>query len=169
MKIKTVFDQMDGSDQVPELKLNFRRSLLSKDRLDSTDALVGFLRKVFDPDTFYFQEEMILLILDDNMRPICFYRLAKGTKGAVSLDFRILLKVPLCCSAERFILAHNHPDGYAFPSMADLELTNTTQLKSAWFGIDFLDHIVLSKLEEESEDDDPGFYSMADNGYLVDL
>lgn len=161
MKIKTVFDQMDGSESVPELTLNFRRSLIDKKPLRATEDHVEFFRSVFDPGLFEVQEEMILLILDTRNRPVCFYRFAKGAANSIDIDYRILFQVLLSVGADKFIMAHNHPDKIALASQADIEATHAIAIRSRMFGIEFLDHIILGSLEEPEEE--PGYFSIAEN------
>lgn len=167
MKIKEVFKQAKGSDKVPELTLLYKRSKLSKVVLDTTESQVDFLRKLFDKGTFELQEEMIVLILDDNDSPICYYKIAKRTKDSVPVDLRILFQVLLVAGAERFILSHNHPSGPPLATWADMDLTHAVNIRAYMFGIEFVDHIVISSLKEKKKE--PGYFSLADNSFILPI
>ena len=44
---------------------------------------------------------------------------------------------------EEIIVAHNHPSGKLTPSKADLRLTEELKSRAEWFGLGFLNHIIL--------------------------
>ncbi len=167
MNIKEVFKQIKGSDKVPELTLHFKRPKLSKTVLDTTKSQVDFLRKLFDKGTFEMQEEMIVLIIDNQDLPICYYKMAKGTKDSVPVDLRILFQVLLVAGAERFILSHNHPSGPPLASWADMDMTHAVNLRAYMFGMQFVDHIVISSLKGKKKK--PGYFSLADNGFILPI
>ena len=58
------------------------------------------------------------------------------------------------------ILAHNHPSGFALPSMADIETTKTVSSALSLVGVRLLDHIVVA-------DDD--YVSMRQSGLCTDV
>jgi hypothetical protein len=84
-----------------------------------------------------------------------------GQVGAVTLDVgderscelspaavKRALSVNGCETAESvFVLAHNHPSGFALPSRADLQATYAVRAALSESDPDFLDHLVVAKAE----------------------
>lgn len=168
MDIQKVFEDVKGSDKVPELKLYFKQSLIENRRLDTTEERVDFLREIFDEGTFELQEESIVVPLDSRFRPIAFYKLAKGTSDEVPFEYRMLFTVLLGVGADYFFIAHNHPDKTPFASYADLVAAHSIGLRALMFGIKLVDSIVLANLGEEENEDGPGYFSLEDNGLLFE-
>jgi DNA repair protein RadC len=170
MNIEQIFEEIESSDKVPELILRFKRSKLSNKRLVNTEKQAEFLKEIFDPNTFEIQEELILLILDDDSMPVCFYRLAKGTEDEVQLSYKTLFAILLTTQASRFIIAHNHPNDNPLPSYQDIMFSHHLAIRAAMFGISFDDSIIIGRLEDdkEVEYEFPDHYSLRDNGLFFD-
>lgn len=173
MIIQKFFEQAESSEKVPELKLSFKRTQLDSKRLVTTEEQVDFLMKVFDPDTFEIQEEMVLLILNDSSRPVCYYRIAKGNENSVEVMYKPLMAALLTLHAKSFIIAHNHPHKNPLPSFHDILFAHNLGVRSAMFGIDFDDSIIISKLQKDVDEDEEGaefphFFSLRDNGLFFD-
>jgi DNA repair protein RadC len=171
MDIHKFFDEAKGSDKVPELKLSFKRSRLSSQKLDTTEKQVAFLQSAFDPDTFDIQEEIILLVLNDAYQPVCYYRLSKGGEGSVDFSKKTLFGVLLTLQASKFILSHNHPNKNPLPSYSDIVSTHSNAIIAASLGIEYIDDIIISRLTEEQETEEgeieyPSHYSLMDNGHF---
>lgn len=142
------------SGTVPELKLSYRSTLLTDEPLTDSETTVEFLRKVFDHGTIELQEQSVLLMLDEMNRPICFYHLSSGLKDKHDRDFPLLLKILLAVNPDKFILAHNHPGVFAFPSPEDINVVFTFKRMAEFFEFFYFDEIIISKEEH---------YSFADN------
>ncbi|WP_367392761.1 JAB domain-containing protein [Lewinella sp. LCG006] len=171
MNIQKIYDKAISSDVVPELILNYKRSTISKKRLDTTEKRVDFLLQIFDPNTFDTKEEMVLLILDDLDHPVCFYRLGKGTGDSVEVMHKDLLAILITNHTSKFIIAHNHPDHNPLPSYGDIEFVHNIRMRTIMFGIEFEDSIIISRLDPEAEEgeeeyDVPHYFSLADNNLL---
>jgi len=60
-------------------------------------------------------------------------------------------------SATSLVLAHNHPSGQAFPSQADIRLTQKLSAGARNLDLYVLDHLIVAG---------EGYYSFADSGEL---
>ena len=58
-------------------------------------------------------------------------------------------------NAAGVVIAHNHPNGIALPSSADIDTTQKMETALKYVGIRLIDHIIIA-------DDD--FVSLADSG-----
>ena len=128
------------------------------------DILMGRMatpgQKISDPETAkkYLRlklgplerEQFCALWLDSQHRVIAFDVLFVGTLDQCSVYPREVLKAALQHNAAAVMFAHNHPSGYATPSMADISLT--AKLVDALRHIDvrMLDHIVVTASECQS-------------------
>lgn len=150
MKIQEIFELAESSKKVPELKLHYQKSTLKKEPLNETKKIVKFLRKIFDKGTIDILEEIVLIAMDSNYLPICWYKLAKGSKDAVLIDHRIVLQILLACSADAFIIAHNHPSTSSLPSKGDVADAHALRHKTDLFDIEYFDDIILTKKDHYS-------------------
>ena len=82
--------------------------------------------------------------LDINLRLIGYKLIAEGNIDRVSVDVRKLTSFALDSQAAFILLAHNHPNGTARPSYADIELTKSIVSLLHPLGIGVCDHIITS-------------------------
>lgn len=81
--------------------------------------------------------------LDENNRMIWYDDIARGDFGEVYLDFPALLRTAVMKGAKGILVAHNHPDGNLYPSVADVRITERLKIACENIGIRFLDHIIV--------------------------
>ena len=100
-------------------------------------------------------EELNVILLDKQNKPISIYRHSKGGIDATIGDIEVISAVAVKTLAKGVIMSHNHPSGNLTPSPADLEISK--QLKNALklFNIVLLDSLIVTETD---------YYSMADNG-----
>ena len=87
-----------------------------------------------------------MLVLNDERRPIGFFRLFSGTINSASFDFReALVNLGQLRGARHVWIAHNHPSGTTAPSDADRTLTRAVaeRLASAQ-GAELAGHIIIA-------------------------
>lgn len=84
--------------------------------------------------------------------------LAQGSTKAAALSAHDVVSEAISARASSVVLAHNHPEGEALPSDADIALTNTICSALALIGIRLSDHFVVAK---------NGVYSFNTAGYTV--
>jgi DNA repair protein RadC len=91
------------------------------------------------------QERVVALYLDARNRPIHHEVVAVGGLRASLLHPRDVLRPALELPAAGIILAHNHPSGDTRPSQEDLEVTRQLAAAARLFGVELLDHLVVSE------------------------
>ena len=89
-------------------------------------------------------EVFCVLVLDAQHRVIEFQVMFRGTLTQTSVYPREVVKEALALNAAAVILAHNHPSGYAEPSTADRNLTQTLEQALALVDVRVLDHMVVT-------------------------
>lgn len=154
MNIEKVFTTLESSAIVPRLRLHFEPSRIHTMPLTDAESIADFIRELFDQGELGLKEETILLPLDVHMRPICYYRLASGTRTECAIDDTIILMVCMAVGAHGFIVSHNHPDDYAVPSYQDIETAHALRIKSYLLNLKYVDDLVITK---------ESFFSLAEN------
>lgn len=122
----------------------------------SVDASELF-KKVFNSDTFYWQEEMILLCLNNANKVIAYYKISSGSITGTIADVRMIYTLALKTGSVGIMIAHNHPSGTLRASDADKTITKKIQKAGETLDIKLLDHLILT---------DEDYYSFADNGLI---
>lgn len=146
---------------LPEIKVtvsfdrNVKKSELFK--IDSSKTAEELFRKIFNADTFDWQEEVIILCLNNSNKVLGFYKLAKGGITGTILDPRMIFTIALKCCATSIIVAHNHPSGKLQASDADKSITKKIKEAGKILDITLLDHLILT---------DEFYLSFADEGML---
>ena len=100
--------------------------------------------------------ETIMLVALDNKNKITYCGvIAEGENDRANLSKRKIVEEAIRVGATKVVLAHNHPCGFAVPSMDDVYMTEQAYLLLNSVGIELVDHLVFS------EDD---FVSIAASG-----
>lgn len=103
------------------------------------------------------RELFACLLLNSQLELIHYEVLFKGTLTEVSIHPREIATLALQHHADSVILAHNHPQGQAKPSQADIDVTNTIQKALRLLDIAVHDHIIIAQ---------EGYFSFAAQGIL---
>lgn len=90
------------------------------------------------------EEWLVVLYLDGSFGLLHEQRLFRGTLDRVPTYGRELAKESLAWNAAAVVLAHNHPDGNATPSLADVKRTNQLRESLETVGVVLLDHWVIA-------------------------
>lgn len=88
-------------------------------------------------------EVALLLCLDSRKSLICCEILNRGVVNAVDITVRRMVELALKNKAASLVLAHNHPEGIAFPSREDEIFTRKAGEALRLMGIELLDHIIV--------------------------
>lgn len=135
-----------------------RRYLISRNdprkQLTTVESCSHFL------SPFFFgakEEQVFVLCLDAQCKPICCRQLSEGSATATELPIRKITQLALDSRATSVILAHNHPGGTCQPSPEDYTLTKTLRDTLEPLGIRLADHILF---------DDTTHASMAASGFF---
>lgn len=99
-------------------------------------------------------EIVYLLSINSKGRLERCIKLCDGSLDSASIDKRELMKIALINNVKDAILAHNHPRGFAVPSLADVKATQELVSLFSTVGINIADHIIVAE---------DGCFSMAEN------
>lgn len=103
-------------------------------------------------------EELHLLCLNRGHRLLGAHRVSQGGVTGTVADAKIIFRKVLShASATSIVLAHNHPSGQAFPSRADILMTQKMVAAARHLDLQVLDHLIIAGRQ---------YYSFADNGIL---
>ena len=92
------------------------------------------------------KDESVLLVSMDNKRKhLNTTRIFRGSVNSAQFNVRLAVQQALRDNATQVALAHNHPNGYAFPSMADIKTTQYVSQILAPLDIRLVDHIVVAE------------------------
>ena len=90
-------------------------------------------------------ESVMLLSLNSRSQLINASRIFEGSVNSAQFNFRTVLRQALRDNASRIVIAHNHPNGYSFPSAADLETTYRIVQILSMADIRTVDHLIFSR------------------------
>lgn len=147
--------------QIPEIKIsvsfdkNFKKSEWYK--ITSSQSAYELFTNIFNKDTFHWNEEFILICLNQSNKVVGFYKISNGGMTGTVVDSRMIFTTALNCLATNIIIAHNHPSGNLNPSEADKAITKKIKAVGELMDIKLLDHLIVT---------DENYFSFADNGLL---
>lgn len=90
-------------------------------------------------------ETLVVLTLEPDDELIACYIVSTGTLDYVCAYPGAVFRPALTHGANQIVLMHNHPDGYAVPSMADIHLTADLVAASRRLRLKLRDHIIIGK------------------------
>lgn len=90
-------------------------------------------------------EELVVLVLLDAKGKVIYDGVVnKGTVNAVDIYARKIIELIVLYNASSVILAHNHPSGFAVPSVEDVESTAKLNKVLCSMNVNLLDHIIVA-------------------------
>ena len=116
----------------------------SKVNLASSERLYDFVRMKFLGET---REIVYMLSLDAHGRLKHCIKVADGTPTNVVSDNRSLVELALRFDVTNAVIAHNHPNGFATPSQADIAATETIAKLFSTVSINLVDHVIAAEDE----------------------
>lgn len=90
-------------------------------------------------------ETMMLASIDNKGKMISCSIIAEGDSTKASVSKRRIMEEAIRVGAERVVLAHNHPMGFAIPSDEDIDFTEKIYAMLKGIGIELIDHIVFAQ------------------------
>ena len=122
---------------IPAISRAYLMDQLSEDRkLDTYDAIRDYLLRLFHGAT---NECVYVLLFNNGYELLSCEKLYEGSVNSSHLSTRKLMELIVKNNASMVVLAHNHPQGAALPSLEDVETT--------WSIKDFLDRVNVTLLE----------------------
>lgn len=91
------------------------------------------------------QERVIAIMLNNDMLILGCHTIANGSVNSATIDPRKVLEYVLKTDASSVIIAHNHPDGEAVPSAADINFTLELLALLRKININLIDHIIVGE------------------------
>lgn len=89
-------------------------------------------------------EAVVLLSMDNRRKVLNCTVVFEGSVNATEINIRLILQQALLDNATVVVIAHNHPNGYAFPSPEDVASTQKLVKALAMAGIRVMDHLIFS-------------------------
>ena len=147
--------------KLPEIEITVKYKGAKKSELkkiSNSSDMYDILKEMYNHDTIDWQEEMILICLNQAAKVIGYYKISSGGITGTICDPKIVFTIALNCAGTcNIILSHNHPSGNTTPSRGDIEVTKRIIEAGKILDIKVIDHIIYT---------DEGFYSFADEGQL---
>lgn len=110
--------------------------------LDSSKAVSEYLQKSIGREK---KEHFVMLALDTRNNLIKINDISVGTLNASVVHPREVFREAIQVSAAHIIIAHNHPSENPEASSEDVALTRRLGEAARIFGIDLLDHIIVTR------------------------
>lgn len=160
---KSAFDEVKGIGDaklaqlyaIAELGRRFFSAQLARENaLENPQATHHYLQSMLAHQE---REIFMVIFLDNQHRVLQAQQMFAGTIASVEVHPREIVREALKRNAAALILAHNHPSGYAEPSVADRELTTCIINACLLLNIRVLDHLVIGRGE---------YVSFAERGWL---
>ena len=103
------------------------------------------------------KEHLYALYLNNDNRVIGDKLISLGQSVQTSLDLKDVTRTAVLTDASAVIFVHNHPSGNCEPTDSDLKATDKVQTALKTFGVQLLDHVIISR---------NGSYSMKAGGEI---
>lgn len=143
---------------ISDLKKTDLSSITKVQVLDTSEKIDKYVRPLFTDFSF---ETVYAIALDKSLHPICNIKLSEGGVDMSLVSPAKLARSLINCGAEAVILAHNHPTGFAVPSVADVRATSAIRRALDSLAIKLIDHIIVIK------DDSISFRDSGNNLYTT--
>lgn len=112
------------------------------EHLFNTEALIRHILPWFLGQK---NERVVLVCLDNKRKHLNTICLFEGSVNSAQFNIREAVQQALRDNATQVVLAHNHPNGFAFPSTADVKTTQRLAEIFRPLDVRLIDHIVVSE------------------------
>lgn len=140
-------------DVVIRLRDNRCKSYKTIEKLE--DA-VDYFKEMFQYENK--GEKFAVMLLDNSNEIINCRFLNEGSVNSMEISIRKLVELVISFNAVSVIVAHNHPNGFAYPSNEDIDFTLKLRDLLLNIGVTLTDHIILNNDEAYSMHSDLKFY-----------
>lgn len=150
--------------QILEARLIYepKPRVLAFSALNTPQRVATYMADAFDerPE----QEAFWVILLDRKNQPKGRHLVSLGTTTATLASPREIMRAVIIGNATAIIVAHNHPSGQPAPSAPDLELTEAVRKVCEFLGVEFVDHVIVGRPEDDPQG--RGYYSWREAGLL---
>jgi DNA repair protein RadC len=131
----------------PEVELVYKTKVKPSDRIKLNHSIdtYNFLLQTWDKNKLELQEQFKVILMNRRDRVLGLYELSTGGVTETIADPKLIFVAALKANATAIIVAHNHPSGEPYPSVADKNLTNKITHAGKLLDITVLDHIIVTK------------------------
>lgn len=91
------------------------------------------------------EESVVLISLDNKRKLLNATRIFEGSVNSAQFNVRLAVQQALRDNATQIVIAHNHPNGFCFPSAADVHTTAHLAEVLAPLDIRLVDHLVVAE------------------------
>lgn len=138
-----------GENAATLLKLVHDLAVLYGERTIVQDTSIPSDRLITDYLTMKYSgqtKEVVYMLCVNSMGNIlnCI-KVCDGSPDSAILTTRMVVETAVSFDSKDIILAHNHPNGFAVPSMADIKATQEFISVLEPIGVNLADHIIVSK------------------------
>ncbi len=142
---------------LPIYRLYDSSKSVKTEQITSSDQICNIFLKKYRG---YTEEVFSLLTLNSKGNVIAFDILGKGDVTSIGISTRSVLEKVIERKAVSAAICHNHPNGNALPSTADLETTRRIFLALSHIEVRLLDHIIVC------DNDCVSLYQTPDYNYI---
>ena len=90
------------------------------------------------------RERVILMLFDTKGKLLFCGILSEGEFDSAPVPIRKIMRLVMNYNAASVVLAHNHPSGFAMPSLKDVEATRAIMTSLKNVGVKLIDHYVVA-------------------------
>lgn len=168
MEIKRYITFRNKKNNLPMLKE--KEKIRWNSDFSTYDKMVDFLNQVFEME--YLEEEYVYVVsFNCQMIPQGVFELSHGSADTSIIKMRELAIFLLLSGANRFIIAHNHPNGTKSVSGADMEITTKIQKMANLIDVDFIQHFTIGNDGYDTcicsdNDEDFGYTENEEDDYM---
>ncbi|MDE6111332.1 MAG: DNA repair protein RadC [Eubacterium sp.] len=113
--------------------------------IEKLEDAVDYFKEMFQYEN---RDERFAVMMLDNSNGIincCF--LSEGSVNSTEISIRKLVELVISFNAASVIVAHNHPNGVAYPSGEDINFTLNLRDMLSNIGVYLADHVILTQDE----------------------
>ncbi len=123
--------------------------------MDTPEKWIEFFRPKFIGRV---NEYLFVAGVDDAVNFVSCELISSGNKNKIEFSCEALVRFTIHWNVDRIVLAHNHPNGIAMPSMSDKIKTEKLEMALRHLNISLMDHFIFGKTGD--------WISMRDYGIL---
>ncbi len=117
------------------------RKTLSKIPAATEERFSEFLQLKYAGEA---REIVYMLFVDAHGKIVRCVKICEGSPESVNVDNRTIVEAAIRNEANTIILAHNHPNGFAVPSTADIKATSDVIPLLKSINVNLIDHIIVA-------------------------